>query len=73
MLWIEIDAGSHFSDGKSPSGRRLQNLSTSGLLLEAEVYHVAGSLASRQKAVIYVCVFETASHCTALPDLEHSM
>lgn len=42
----------HFSDGESPLGRRLQNLNTSVLLLEADMSKVAGGLASGQKAVI---------------------
>lgn len=51
----QIDAGVSFSHGESPSGRRLQNRNTSGLLLEAEVYNVAGRLASEPTVVIYVC------------------
>lgn len=36
----------HFSDGASPFGRRLQNLNTSVLLLEAEASKVTRGLAT---------------------------
>lgn len=47
----------HFSDGASLFGRRLQNLNTSVLLLEAEVSKVTRGLASGQKAVIIMFGF----------------
>lgn len=55
LQWAGTDAGVSFSHGESPSGRRLQNRNTSGLLPKTEVSNVAERLASEPMPVIYVC------------------